>query len=211
MYNAVKALGAGRIEAYGVRWGSPQEPDRSSMKDFFTPETDLMLDEWGWPRPILLNHMLGKGEAAGSVGSWERATKDRIGVKLFGQLKTQHPLYSELDQDIRAGRYFLSSDSSPHLVKRRRQPNGTNWLERWGLLTASLTKNPAEHRLLPVAAVKSLALKAGARHSAGDAADMQAIHDLSVRQGAACGEGKSDRQRALEIELELLEIECAGG
>ena len=29
--------------------------------------------------------------------------------------------------------------------------------------------------------------KAGARHSVGDAADMQAMHDLTVRQGAECG------------------------
>lgn len=211
MLCAVKALGGGRIEAEAVRYGSPLEPDRSAQKDFFTPHTDLMLEEWGWPRPILLEHMVTpEAEAAGAVGSWLRATKHTKGVTLTGQLKTEHPLYPQIDRDIRAGRYFLSSDSAPHLVKRRPRENGTNELLRWGFLTASLTKTPAEHRLLPVAAVKALALKAGARHSAADATDMQAIHDLAVRQGATCAaSSKADdlRRRALLLELELIAIE----
>lgn len=206
MLYAVKALGGGRIEAYAVRWGSPDEPDRSATKDFFTPNTDLMLNEWGWPRPVLLEHMLGPGESAGSVGSWQSATKDGTGVRLTGQLKTDHPMYPQLDQGIRAGKYFLSSDSAPHLVKRRPHPNGTHELERWGLLTASLTKNPAEHRLLPVAAVKSLMLKAGARHSASDQQAIQDAHDALVAAGAVCGasEGKSaayQQGRAYALEL----------
>jgi hypothetical protein len=207
---AVKALGAGKIEAYAIRWGSPAEPDRSPTKDFFTPQTDLMLDEWGWPRPILLDHMLSaEGDAAGSVGKWTGAAKDTVGVKLSGQLKTDHPMYPRLDSEIRQGRWFLSSDSAGHLVKRRQHRNGTNELVRWGLLTASLTKRPCEHRLLPVAAVKSLALKAGARHSAADATDMQTMHDIAVRQGAVCSpSGKSDdRRRRMLLELELIEIE----
>lgn len=210
MYNAVKALGGGRIEAYAVRWGSASEPDRSATKDYFTPNTDLMLSEWGWPRPILLEHMVTpEGDAAGSVGSWAAATRDRIGVKLSGQLKTDHPLYPQIDRDIRAGRYFLSSDSAPHLVKRRPQPNGTHELTRWGLLTASLTKTPAEHRLLPVAAVKHLGLKAGARHSAADQQALQAAHDALVNAGAQCGMmGKSHDQRRLLAELELIAIEA---
>lgn len=177
---AVKALGNGRIEAYAVRWGSPAEPDRSREKDFFTPQTDLMLNAWGWPRPILYEHQ------ADQVGEWYGARKDSVGVKLNGQLDTSHPRYAELDRDIRAGTYYLSSDSAPHLVKRRQQPNGTNELERWALLTASLTKTPAEHRLMPAVMVKALALKAGARHSAADAADMQQLHEIAVRQGAMC-------------------------
>lgn len=178
---SVKALGNGKIEAYAVRWGSADEPDRSPTKDYFTPSTDLMLDAWGWPRPILLEHQ------AEQVGQWHGATKDRVGVKLAGRLDSAHPRYAQLDQDIRAGRYYLSSDSAGHLVKRARQWNGTHELERWALLTASLTKSPAEHRLLPVAAVKALALKAGARHNQVDAADMQQMHDIAVRQGATCG------------------------
>lgn len=208
MIYAVKALGGGRIEAEAVRYGSPLEPDRSAQKDFFTPATDLMLDEWGWPRPILLEHMVTpEAEAAGAVGSWLRATKHATGVTLTGQLKTNHPLYPQIDRDIRAGKYFLSSDSAPHLVKRKPHTNGTNELVRWGLLTASLTKSPAEHRLLPVAAIKHLALKQGARHSAKDQEMVQTVHDHAVALGAVCGAGKSDRQRALELRARALALE----
>lgn len=196
MNAAIKLAPNGAIEAYAVRYGNPDQPDRSMTRDYFTDKTDLMLNEWGWPRPVLLEHMVTpEGERAGSVGQWHSAIKDSVGVKLRGQLNTAHPMYPTLARDIQAGRYFLSSDSAPHLVKRRPMPNGTNELTRWGLLTASLTKSPAEHRLMPATMVKALALKAGARHSGSDAADMQAMHDLTVRQGAACAPaGKSTQQ-----------------
>jgi hypothetical protein len=44
-----------------------------------------------------------------------------------------------------------------------------------------------ERRYQRTAGRAPLAVKAGARHSRADAADMQAIHDLAVKQGAACG------------------------
>lgn len=207
---AVKALdNTGAIEAYAVRWGNPSEPDRSKERDFFTPQTDLMLDEWGWPRPIPLEHMVTvAGQRAGSVGQWNGATKDSIGVKLRGQLKTSHPMYPQLARDIKAGQYYLSSDSAPQFVKRRPLVNGTNHLDRWGFLTASLTKSPAEHRLLPVEMIKALALKAGARHSGADAADMQLLHDVAVRQGATCAPpAKMVNPRAARIERELKALE----
>lgn len=208
--NAIKLAPNGAIEAYAVRWGSPDQPDRSPMRDYFTKETDLMLSAWGWPRPILLDHMVTpEGERAGSLGQWHGAAKDSTGVKLRGQLNVAHPMYPTLARDIQAGKYFLSSDSAPHLVKRRPMPNGTNELTRWGLLTASLTKSPAEHRLMPATMVKALALKAGARHSGSDAADMQAMHDLTVRQGAACAAkssalgGSLTAEQDAEIEREM--------
>lgn len=225
---AVKAIGnSGAIEAYGVRWGTADEPDRSRERDFFTPRTDLMLNEWGWPRPILLEHMVTpEGERAGSVGQWHGATKDRIGVKLRGQLDTAHPMYPPLARDIQAGAYFLSSDSAPHLVKRRPHPNGANELIRWGLLTASLTKTPAEHRLMPATMIKALALKAGARNAASDQAmldrllalveDMcDQLCDHLLALGARPSdddtddlEGKSDPRAArIRCELEAIEIE----
>lgn len=182
---AVKAIDAsGAIEAYAVRWGHAGEPDRSREKDYFTQKTDLMLDAWGWPRPILYEHQPDQ------VGQWHRATKDSVGVKLAGQLDTSHPRYPQIDRDIRAGRFFLSSDSAPHLVKRIPQWNGTNELARWALLTASLTKSPAEHRLMPVAMVKSLALKADPRVK-------------RIRQDLAWLE----RERVLDIERDLDRLE----
>lgn len=208
---AIKRIGTA-IEAYALRWGSPDEPDRSPTKDYFTPATDLMLNAWGWPRPILYEHTItADGERAGAVGQWLRAVKDTIGVKLFGRLDDGHPMYPQIARDIDQGKMFLSSDSAPHLVRRRPAAKGTNEVTRWALLTASLTRNPAEHRLLPVAAVKALALKAGARHSMSDQQAIQSAHDALVTAGAVCGQPTKADDRArrllLELDLELLDYE----
>jgi hypothetical protein len=60
--------------------------------------------------------------------------------------------------------------------------------------------------------VKRLALKAGARHSAADRADMQTLHDIAVKQGAQCAPMGNSRKaaligraRALALELDDLE------
>lgn len=156
-YSAIKRVGGTRIEAYAVRYGSPHEPDQ--VGDFFTPQTDLMLNAWGWPRPIFVEHTLTpEGDAAGAVGQWSGARMDAIGVKLVGDLFAGHPLYRQLAADIDAGKQFLSSDSAGHLVRTRPAANGTSEIVRWPLLTASLTKRPCEPRLQPVAYFKARGL-----------------------------------------------------
>lgn len=156
---AVKALDARRIEAYALRYGSPDEPDRSPMKDFFTRQTELWLDKLPFPKPILLEHsMTPESDENPVVGAWKSYTQDQVGVKLAGELDTKHPLYPQTLADIKAGKMFLSSDSAPHLVRRKPAAKGTNEITRWPLITASLTRNPAEHRLRPVEAYKALGI-----------------------------------------------------
>src|SRR5262245_38661453 len=42
----VKALGNGRVAGWLVRFGSPDQPDTSDYRDYFTPDTDFGIDEW---------------------------------------------------------------------------------------------------------------------------------------------------------------------
>jgi HK97 family phage major capsid protein len=147
---AIKRRGAD-IAGYALRWGSPDEPDRSPMRDFFTPKTELWLDRFGFPKPILYEHTLkAEAEAMPVVGAWRGAKQDAIGVLLHGTLDEQHPLFLQIARDIDADSVYLSSDSAGHLVRRKPAAKGTHEITRWPLLTASLTKSPAEHRLRPV-------------------------------------------------------------
>lgn len=212
--NAIKLAPDGAIEGYAIRYGSPNETDQAG--DYFHPGTDLMLDAWGFPRPITVDHYTWTrtGRQAGIVGQWHGASKDTIGVRMRGALDTRHPMFPQLRADIQAGRYYLSSDSAPQFVKvttliaPTKYDKGVHRLDTWGLLSASLTKTPCEKRLLPVEMIKALHLKQGARHSAGDQRAIQDAHDALVTAGAMCSSpAKSDRQRAARIERELKMLE----
>ncbi len=178
--NAIKAVAPdGTFTAQAIRFGSPTEPDR--QRDFFTAKTQLMMDQWGWPRPILWEHGVKAGTFGVVLGQWLSYEKRADGVYLRGRLDTSHPLYAQIKADIDAGRYYVSSDGAPHLVRRARATNGTNEITHWGWITGSLTRSPAEPRLLPATMIKRLALK--------ETAD------------------KTDKQRAARIrrELDMLE------
>jgi hypothetical protein len=207
---AVKAVAPdGTFTAQAIRYGSPSEPDRTG--EFFTAKTELMMDQWSWPRPILLEHGAAPGTFGVVLGHWTGYETRADGVYLHGKLDTQHPMFLQIKRDIDAGRYYVSSDSAPHLVKKRPAASGTREITHWTWITGSLTTSPAEHRLLPVAAVKALALKAGARHSARDQRAIQDAHDSLVTAGATCGgtakHVRDDRARRIRLEIELLAIE----
>lgn len=232
MSNTIRAIGAnGEIEAQAIRYGSPAEPDRSPTRDFFTPKTNLWLDRFGFPKPILLEHGVKPGTFGVSLGQWTAAKYKPDGVYLVGRLDTTHPRYPEIARDIQAGKYFLSSDSTLHLIKARPAPNNTHEILEWPLLTASLTQYPAEQRLAPVNAIRAAyaqaGLKFGARNSARDLERIQGAHDAAadiVKLLEECGatpialaveeeeEPETDpvlampmRSRALWLELDAIE------
>jgi len=118
--NAIKAVNSdGTFVAQAIRFGSPAEPDRSQRRDFFTGKTELMIDAWAWPRPILLEHGVLPGTFGVVLGQWLSYEKRADGIYLRGRLDTQHPMYAQIKRDIDQGLYFVSSDGAPHLVKRR--------------------------------------------------------------------------------------------
>lgn len=151
----VKALGEDRVGAYVVLFGDEDHPDLSSARDFFTKNTDFWLDKWA-KRPMLYNHDMSlPDDFEPVVGSWQKFIPDDIGIWAEGELEKAHKYRAMVKRLIDQQALATSSDSAPHLVKRKPASKGTHEITRWPLLAASLTTTPAEPRLLPVTALKS--------------------------------------------------------
>ena len=100
---------------------------------------------------MLYHHAMDEATADQPVvGTWVKAWVDDTGVWLQGQLDKAHKYAEAIKQLAQRGILRISSDSAPHLVRRRPGPNGTNEVARWPLMAASLTPTPAEPRLQPV-------------------------------------------------------------
>lgn len=188
--SAVKMLDDGSIVAQAIRFGSPNDPDISAYRDYFTKATDFWLDQWE-RRPMLYHHAQDEATAdAPVIGTWVKAWVDDSGVWLQGQLDKAHK-YAEAIKDMaRRGLLKISTDSAPHLIKRRPGPNGTNEVQRWPLVAASLTPTPAEPRLAPVS-VKSASIDSAGPGTAGS----------ERRDGAEAAAVERER---LKLEAELL-------
>lgn len=208
--------------------GTPDTPDLSHMRDYFTKSTDFWLSEWE-RRPMLWHHAMDESdilnvmrrEGAGDeeikamrealayldehpvIGTWTKATVDPIAVWLKGQINKAHRYRGAIKQLVDAGLIKISTDSASHLVKRERQRNGTNEVKRWPIIAGSLTATAAEPRLFDVQAVKSLYDAAGV--PLPFAIDPVAQEEGDDGQGTTKVLG--DQQRKLMLELDLLELE----
>lgn len=144
------------IGSYGILFGSPDAPDISPARDFFTKSTDLMLDAWP-VKPLFYDHdMNAFGDGAKStIGQVVTTRTDDVGVWVEAQLNKSHAYAEAVQQLIESGRLHYSSDSASHLIERRPAKNATHELTRWGVIGFSLTPTPAEPRLRPLSAIKS--------------------------------------------------------
>lgn len=204
-FYAVKALDDDRIGAYAVRFGSADEPDISMMRDYFTKATDYWLDKWS-TRPMLYHHALDPQTADDPVvGTWTKATVDDVGIWLEGELAKAHKYRGAIQQMITKGALALSSDSAPHLVKRKAQPNGTNEVTRWPLLAASLTPTPAEPRLLPASQIKAAYKAIGLDVTIDDSPE---AHDTESRERSAGTKAAADdRARRLSLHARIVALQ----
>ncbi len=209
---AVKMLPDGRIGGYAVRFGSPDEPDLSPMRDYFTKATDFWLDKWGWldgrnQAPMLYHH--AQDEATKDVpvvGVWTKARVDDVGIWLEGQIDTAHRYGMAVKELVRRGVLRLSSDSAPHLVIREPRPGGVHEVKRWPLITTSLTPSPAEPRLLSVQAIKAAYGAAGLLPPA-ELIDSDPETDGDDRESADGQKAADlDRERLLTLKLRALRL-----
>jgi hypothetical protein len=161
-WEAAKALGRdGEFVGYLWRWGSPDLPDATKFKDYFTPQTYFGRYVKGEVEGYL-HHALpvikGKPNPAGdtSIGLGT-VTPDAEGGWLKARLDFAVPGAGDTWDAMKADddAYGLSSGAISHLVRRERQPNGAHWIKKWPLVEWSITPDPAERRTAAVA-VKSL-------------------------------------------------------
>lgn len=191
----IKAIGDGNtVGGYAVLFGSADTPDMSQYRDYFTRSTDFWIKRFGWPRPMTYHHGMDKDTRDDPiVGEWTKARVDDVGIWLEGQLDQAHKYHGAIKELVRRGFLKLSSDSAPQWVVRERQPNGTHEVKRWPLLTASPTVTPAEPRL------SGLAFKA--------LMDELGMEEQESPSNTEVKADDADRQRAILLELALLELE----
>ena len=139
----IKALGDGRVGGYLVRFSGPDDPDISAARDYFTPETDYMIEfpgkSIGWfnhaldaKKQRLINPVDVKDD---EFGIWAETILD------------QRDRYEKFLYDLaQKGKLGWSSGTASHLVCRE-AVGQAHKVTRWPLgMDASLTHQPAEPR-----------------------------------------------------------------
>ncbi len=193
---AVKDIGNGRVGAYGILFGTPETPDLSEWKDFFTPDTDFWLKQIP-ARPMLYNHSMDPylDGADALIGMWPEVKLDDVGVWLEGEIDKNHRYRDAILKLIDNDALSVSSDSVSYLVRRKEQKNGTHRVLQWPLVAASLTPMPAEPRLKPVETLKSIYADCG----------IDIPDDLEDPAERAAIE-RAENEKALKIARSRLEI-----
>ena len=174
----------GKVGGYLVMFGSPDVTDASELRDFFTPDTDFDLKSVGNKSRMLYHHGLDRKIGNRKIGVDVASLKtDDVGVWAEGQLDLRDKYEAKIFQMVKAGKMGWSSGTVSHLIRREKQPNGSNKILAWPLgLDASITPAPAEPRTHAVA-LKSLVADAAKGEFLGEmsepAAAMAAVRSLT--------------------------------
>ena len=150
MGGAVKVLGNAvdgltPVGGYLITFGDENHTDQSKLRDYFTPQTDFDL-EFPGKSTTYYNHGGDKTIGLKTFAPAE-LTIDELGVFEKAFLDERKNYEKFLAAQARAGKLALSSGVPPHLIKREKQPNGSNKVVRWPLgKDASFTPAPAEYR-----------------------------------------------------------------
>lgn len=166
---AVKALGGNRIGGYLVTFGTPETPDTSAYRDYFTAQTDFGVDEWPARTPVLFHHGLHPDVGTRRIGTGTLKMDDH-GIFIEAILR-EHDEWAQAILQLAArksdvtGRapLYWSSGTAGHLLRRDAIKSATgetiaHKILEWPLgLDASITHTPAEPRCEAVA-MKSVAV-----------------------------------------------------
>jgi len=138
----VKADGAGVVSGKGIVFGSPDQPDSSYFKDYFTDESFINKRD-SFEVPLYFDH--GMGTYQDQIGD-AVMTKGPDGWQVVAQLDLEDASGKQIYDMVKEGDYGFSTGALSHLVQRIESKNDTNWLKRWVVGEISLTKRPAEPR-----------------------------------------------------------------
>jgi len=136
----VKALGAGRVGGYLIRYTTGADPDLTG--DYFTKETDFGGHA---SSPVFYHHGLDAKLGRRVIGQAQHKPDD-VGVWVEAQLNLRDEYEKGVYALAEKGKLGWSSGTASHLVERGREGKA-NRITRWPLgLDASLTPTPAEFR-----------------------------------------------------------------
>lgn len=170
----------GVVTGYLALWGSPEQ--RDSYETWFDHEAppEMNLDFL----PIALHYEHGMDEFIGkrAVGSIYKIAVDSRGIKFEAQLDRSHPQFNRFVREIQNGEHGLSSGTMDYLATFTPDDR----FENWPLGEVSLTKNPAESRMMetPAKILRSSSPKIeGDRNGRSPAVTSEADNvELSSRQ-----------------------------
>lgn len=143
---AVKAVSTDEIQFYAVLFGDESKTDIE--RDYFTRSTDFWLSHLTGAKPLTWDHALDQAFKSDPViGTITSIETNDIGLWATATLDRAHRYRKALDKLIAQGALGASSDSAPQYVLR--SPTGkSHRIDRWPLLSVSLTPTPAEPRML---------------------------------------------------------------
>lgn len=172
--NAVKLSATGGIvEGWGVPFGSPTHLDRHS--EYFDEGTDLALDLFQGPRPLLISHGTGP-EGPAVVGRVTSVEKRDLGWWIVATLDQTSVHFGRIKDALAKGILSFSSASLAHLVQKG--PDGKR-ITRWPLVEVSLTDRPAS------ADARIVAVRSVLEHYAEIGVSASALKQLVLAPGEA--------------------------
>lgn len=161
---AVKSIGDDRIGGYLVAWGNPKDTDLTN--EYFTPDTDFMLDRFPIAgQALVMYHHAQDAEVKGyELGTFDKVQADDYGLWAEAQLaiaeqyKEDPRVRAKLEKIIlrvkalvQRGALGWSSGTAPQLVL-----NDGGHIRRWPIVEGSLTPSPAQPGKTRIQSIKSL-------------------------------------------------------
>lgn len=140
----------GILEGDGIVFGSENDHDLSSFKDFFTSDT-FVHPENEFTTSLFMEHGFHYRNPIGKA----RMFKSDTGWKVCAELNLNDPEVISKFEDIKKGGWGFSTGAVSHVVERDKKPNGTHHIKQWAVGELSITKTPAEPKAL-VHSVKSM-------------------------------------------------------
>lgn len=143
---AVKALGGGRLEGYGVLHSTVVDPDL--QEEFFTKGTEYMV-EIGDRKPILYRHGSHPQLKSRILGKASITHVDDVGVFFEGELNLRDNYEKAIYKLAEMGKLGFSTGSMSHLVEKEvKEHNGkqASEIKVWPIGELSLTPTPVESR-----------------------------------------------------------------
>lgn len=143
----------GQVKGMGIVFGSEDETDQSSFRDYFTSESYITRkNKKSFTLPLYYEHSEG-------------LVKEEVGDAILNLTDQGWFAEAQIDLSLEAGRlvydqakskpHGFSTGAMTHMVKRVKKSNGSNFLKKWVPGEISLTQWPAEKRAT-VYSVKSI-------------------------------------------------------
>lgn len=146
----VKTAEDGVVLGLGIVFGSPEEPDQSAQRDFFT-EDSFIQKKTSFDVPLYHNHGFPIKHQIGEA----TMTKTDKGWAAEAKIDLTDELGKQVYKSVKEHAYGFSTGALSHLVEREAKENNTNFLSMWPVGELSLTPRPAERKAV-VQAVKSI-------------------------------------------------------